>query len=630
MSGFAVIYHRDGRPIDADGLARMTTAAAHRGPDGITHWIHRHVGLGHCQLATTPEAVAERQPLHDPINHLCVTFAGRLDNRTELARAFREGGLEPVDDSDPALVLCAYRRWDTGCAAHLLGDFAFAVWDDHQQRLVCARDPLGKRPFCYALDGSRFLAASEIQQVLSDPGIPREPNEGMIAEHLASVVTDTEETLFRHVRRLPGGHTLVADRGHLQIARHWSPDPTREVRYGSDDEYAEALLGILEDAVACRCRAAGGVGAELSGGLDSTSVVSLACELRERGAVPRHEFETFSLVFPGLACDEQPFIDEAVRHFNVTASLCDGRTPLPTPATAGRFDLPFYPNGTMGNGLKSLAAHKGFRVLLTGLGGDDWLTGSPFHLADAIARFRFGRVVRELRENARPAETDSPGLPPSPLYRAGILPLVPPALRRAVRRIVRPPNRVPSWIPATFAGRTALVDRLAQRSPIPPFSTRAQRHIYALATSGPAIHGTEMEERLTALFGIEQRHPLDDRRVVEFALALPEEQRWRGRDSRVVLRHAMRGRLPEANRRRSSKAEFSEVVALAVLGLGDHPFEQMTLEKLGWVDGSRLRVMHKDLARLYRGGQECYPAFAWPLWMAHALERWYRAVFESP
>ena len=161
MSGLAACWHLDGSPLSPAVLAAMVGAVPHRGPDGVSQWVDRTIGLGHCLLATTPESIGERQPLID--GSLALVFDGRLDNRAELLRRLQP---DPLLDhptiTDASLVAAAYRRWNTAVAEHLLGDFSFVLWDGDARRVVCARDPFGMKPLYYFHSTTRFFAGSEI------------------------------------------------------------------------------------------------------------------------------------------------------------------------------------------------------------------------------------------------------------------------------------------------------------------------------------------------------------------------------------------------------------------------------------------------------------------------------------
>src|SRR5262245_47171197 len=143
MSGIAAIYNLDGRPVDPQLLKRMTDAIAHRGPEGINHWIKGSVGLGHCMLQTTPESWHEKQPVIDETGELCLTLDGRVDNREELKVALEAKGARLRDDTDAELVLKAYEVWTENSAEKILGDFAYVIWDGRRRQLFCARDSVG-------------------------------------------------------------------------------------------------------------------------------------------------------------------------------------------------------------------------------------------------------------------------------------------------------------------------------------------------------------------------------------------------------------------------------------------------------------------------------------------------------
>ncbi len=234
MSGIAVIWNRDGRPVDGAQIVRMTELMKHRGPDGERHWRRGPVAIGHCALNTTPEALADQQPLIDEAAGLCITFDGRIDNREELKTLLDINGSDLISVSDPRLVLAAYRKWGEACVEHLLGDFAFAIWDERQRRLFCARDFLGVRPLFYALVGDTFVCASEVRTLFALPGLKREPNLAVLAARLLRQCIEFDDTLYLGVSRLPMAHCLTrhattrfvaALLGHRSLAK--DPLPNR-------------------------------------------------------------------------------------------------------------------------------------------------------------------------------------------------------------------------------------------------------------------------------------------------------------------------------------------------------------------------------------------------------------------
>jgi asparagine synthase (glutamine-hydrolysing) len=627
MSGIAGIYHLDGRPVDPALLTRMTDIIAHRGPDGWGHWIDGPVGLGHRVLHTTPESLQEKQPLLGETGNLCLTLDGRVDNRDELGTALEARGAKLRTDTDAELVLRAYEVWGEECPKRIIGDFAFVIWDRRNQQLFCARDILGTKPFYYHTDGRAFLCGSELRQLFEDPTVRLEPNEGMIGEYLGRAITSQEETLYRDVFRLPSGHILVVQPDGLRKARYWDIDPTRAIRYRTDAEYAEHFAELFREAVRCRLRCHKPVGAYLSGGLDSSSVVGVAQSLYREGAVGDRGFETFSMVFPGRPCDESAYIQDVVRMWGLKSNAVDPEESDPPDYAAQvrqYHDFPDYPNGSMADPLRSLARAKGFRVLLTGLGGDDWLTGSSYHYADLLRRLCVVALIRQVRFDSRvPAVVWRR----SSLFWFGFWPFVPWIVRQALRWVLRR-NGFPRWMGRRFAREIRLSKRLQRPTAKRPFSSFAQADLYRTAISGFGAHFTEMEERSASRFGFEQRHPFHDRRVIEFALALPEEQRWRRDQIKFVLRQAMYGLLPETIQQRLTKAEFSHVFAEALHAQGgEQLFDSLVIASMGWVDGEQVQTAYREMAQLYARGDERYIRHVWPLWFIFGIELWFNTVF---
>lgn len=626
MSGIAGVLCLDGAPADLAALERMAAALRHRGPDRQGCRQDGPVAMSHGMLHTTSESLEERQPLVSDDGGLCLTLDGRVDNREALRSALLAGGARPRSDTDAELVLQAYAAWGVECADRILGDFAFAMWDRPRRRLFCARDPLGMKPLYYRQDGRTLRWASELHALIEDALAPLVPNEGMVAEHLAGLVTHHEETVWRGIRRVPPGHALVVDAGSIRVVRHWRVDPAREVRYGRDEEYAEHFLEILTAALRCRLRSHCPVGAHLSGGMDSSSLVALVQRLFRQGLAADLGFETFSFAYPGLPCDESPYIRAVVDAFGLKANVVDYVRPDPgywTRQSRRYRDLTDFPDGGAGTAhLFALARERGMRVMLTGFGGNEWVEGTPVHLADLLTRFRLRALVRQAR-----ADMDFAGYPSlaATIWGGGLLPLVPPKARRVAGRLLGR-NGVPCWIEPGFARATALADRIRSVEPDPPFRTHAQRAIYRVGTSGAQVYSTELCERSAAEHGIEERHPYHDRRLVEFMLAVPEEQRWHGPETKRTLRHAMRGLLPEAVRQRHVQADFSALYALSIEDLGGEDFfSRLAVAAAGWVKADEAQAMCRRMQALRALGDEAYIQEIWPLWAIASTELWYRA-----
>jgi asparagine synthase (glutamine-hydrolysing) len=563
MSGIAGYVCLDGREADRAELQVMLRTLAHRGPDGEGLWCGRHAALGHRLLHTTPESLAETQPLVHRTGAFVLTADARIDNRDELIRELgplrRDGAA-----TDSELILAAYDRWGRRCPEHLVGDFAFALWDDAKGHLFCARDHFGVKPFYYHHQPARLFAfATEIKGILALPGVPRRLNASRVADYLQWSFDDQEITFYTGIVRLPPAHTLVVNRERLTLQRYWSLDPEREVRLGSDRAYAEAFMDVFTQAVQCRLRSAFPVGSSLSGGLDSSSIVCTARDVLRRQARP--PLHTFSLLFDDLPeCDESPFID----------AVLDGGDLVPHRIRGDRLspleELDRYLtcedgaswvfNMCLHWAMHRSAAEHGVRVFLDGLGGDEVVCHGIGRLPELVRSGRLPElavsVIRLGRHFGQP--------PMRILRRVAIRPLLPPAALRlwAARRGRLPPApgppRVRPLVASALAKRVGLEERLRhldRARPAAPSTLRGSH--YTALLDGINSAGFESIDPVAAAFSLEPRYPFYDRRLVEFCLALPGEQKLRWGWSRFILRQAMAGTLPERVRRRGGKTNLS-------------------------------------------------------------------------
>jgi asparagine synthase (glutamine-hydrolysing) len=627
MSGIAVIHNLDGKPALPELLTRMLDAIAHRAVDGSDSWIYRATALGHARMWTTPQAIHEQQPYCVGAGEeaLCLVLDGRIDNRAELRSALAAAGAEPGGDTDAELIVRAWQCWGEQSPSRIIGDFAYVIWDGPQRRLFCARDICGIRPLFYYCDGQMLLCGSELHQLLACPGVPREPNAPVIAEYICATLTTADETLFRHLRRLPPAHYLVADRRGVTVKRYYDLDPARTIRYATDEQYAEHFLEVFKEAVRCRLRLRTAVAAELSGGLDSSSVVATIAALQREGSGPPAPPECFSIVYDEPECDERQYAEAVARALGVKCNFV-----TPTLLSYAKCleqvrrysDLPDYVNGAVFDGLREELVRRGLRVVLTGLGGDQWLQGSEHYLCDFIRRFQWRELLRCLHCDCRFGKLNSHSDRLRVLLRWGFKPMLPEAMVRLARWLLRRP-RYPYSIEPAFARDVMLAARLDSEPPYPQCMTYAQRTIYDDWASPWMFHLLEMDDRSNAWAGVEGRHPFYDRRVLEFAFAIPEEQRARLDLTKFVLRKAMDGLLPECIRERRTKGQFGQVFIETFNRIGGELFfRTMAMESKGWVNARRMRQLcHERLAS--------YPSNLWPLWTTYAAELWFREVFAS-
>jgi asparagine synthase (glutamine-hydrolysing) len=630
MSGIAAIFNLDGRPVEKLLITRMLDAIAHRGPDGYEIWCDGPVALGHRMFHTTPESLRDIQPLRDESGDCCLILDGRIDNAAELRPALEAKGLHLRFDTDAEIVLRSYQCWGEQFVRKIIGDFALVIWDTRTRTLLCARDVLGIKPFYYYVDSRIFICGSEIHQLFASPDVPCQPNEGVIGEYLANRPATNEETLYRSITRLQPAHVLIARPGHLSNRRYFDLDFTKEIRFPNDKDYAEHFRELFKEAVRCRLRGVGPVAAMLSGGLDSSSIVCTARWLFKNGPAPCQDFEAYSLTFPGLDCDETPYIKEVAGHSGVHSNLLISTPPseIDYIDQVRRYrDFPEYPISTCMLGLWRMARERGSRILLTGMGGDEWLSGCFIDTADLLLRGKLLSLIRQVRIDA----LQSPiriGKKISALHfllADGILPLLPRTMQQMVHRMAGHKQSFPDWINPDFARRISLEERVTREPEVSKSTSIARRGFYECFHSGELKIAIDRVEHAISRCGLEVRHPFFDQRIVEFAWAIPEDQCRRLGQERLILRNAMEGILPELIRSRITKAVFNQPFFESLkFNRGKVEWENLSIARLGWVDASRLKAALTNLMESYANGVEQYGV---PVWLAIATEIWHNTIF---
>jgi asparagine synthase (glutamine-hydrolysing) len=631
VSGIAGICNLDGQSADPAILQRMIDRVAHRGPDACGKWISGSVALAHRMLRTTPESLNEHQPLNDDTNSLCLTFDGRVDNRDELRIELEAEGWSAAGRSDADLVLRAYQCWGKDCPVRIIGDFAFAIWDGRTRELFCARDFIGIKPFYYYCDAHRFIFGSELQQILEHPEVRRKPNEGMVAEYLAAMPGNLRETLYENIFQLPRAHRLTLRQGKLHTDRYYSVGDVEEIRYRKDEDYAQHFLGIFKESVKCRLRSNGMVAADLSGGLDSSSVVSVAQSLcQDVGAQPV-DFETFSVHFPGARYDETYYVRDVVKRWDLRANFVNEEcmTSYSFIAKIHRFkDFPSVPNSSMFDRKMAAVQAKPCRVVLNGLGSDDLLSGSFQYTADLIRRLRVFKAIQQSRlDSGFLAHLGASHSASSLFLRNGLWPLLPQVAKQIARAAMgKNPSGMPMWIDPDFARTSGLAERLGQ-------SGIASDTCRSLAGSdireGLNFPFYWLIDRDFSQFSVEYRSPFLDRRLIRYSLALPHDQLRRGMQAKFVLRQAMKGMLPETVRTRLTKSRFgSHSYWDAIQGIGGSRFlDSLAIGSQRWVNTAEVRKMYAATESQRTLDNPYSTRFLFPLWMICAIELWYRTVF---
>jgi len=617
MSAIAGILRFDGAAIAPGTVEAMTFSMAHRGPDGRNHWAGSRAALGHCMLRTTPESLGEMQPLHE--DGLVIVMDGRVDNAPELARELTKRGFPPRGCTDAELVLRSYEAWGDECADRIVGEFAFVIWDCRRARAFAARDVAGARHFYFTSGPGWFAFGSEIKSLLASGHVQAELNQERFLDSLVMQFDyrDQVATCWSRIDRLPAGHSLAVDAGGSCARRYWFPERLEEARFKSLDECAEAFGEQMRAAVESRVRYVGRVGAALSGGLDSSTVVGLLQE-RHRDSF-REPLATFTLVHEERGrCPEWRSVRSMARDgwFSPTviepaASAMHWQRRLESiPA----FDEPF----SLNNGYTDLlvceaAREQGCRVLIDGMAGD-----LLFYWFDQSLSFRprhLKHLPGILRAHLRHR---TPGVSRALAMRA-LTAAAPAAAKRLYRRVrPRPLPDDAKWF------RPEVVTELMQRHARDSVIALDDRAAHARSfTRGPLSFAHEGYGQVALGLGIEPRSPFSDRRVIEFALRLPREAKLCNGWYKELLRRSMAGVLPEDVRWRRDVTmhpggQFRSHFAAALAANAPHVWNRRLVEDRmdQWIDRVQLRKAWDEYER------HPEPSLAWSLITLVVSSQW--------
>jgi len=320
MSGFIAIVNTDGNPVDPDLLGRLTSSLRFRGPDRLKVWSEGQVGLGHTLFKTTDEAEFEHMP-SSLEGDVWITGMVRIDARQALINKLGLHSKIRLDHTpDSALILYAYRKWGEKCLEHLMGDFAFVLWDRSQQKLICAKDHFGTRQLCYAWVGSSFLVSNSLHCLQQHPAISRQLNDKAIGGFLLfgdHTWLDKKLTVYTDIETLLPAHVLLLNNGRTTVRKYWDiPRDIPIVRYQKEEDYIEAFREVFKEVVHDRLRTERIV-LSMSGGMDSSSIAATLCDIQNDSGqkfTPKAVTVVYDKLHP---CQEHYYADLVARRLGL-------------------------------------------------------------------------------------------------------------------------------------------------------------------------------------------------------------------------------------------------------------------------------------------------------------------------
>lgn len=592
MSGITGIFRRDGKDVDPSDIKKMNDKIAHRGPDGSKVWCEGPVAFGHQMLHTTPESLHEILPFEDEESGLVITADARIDNREDLAPKLGIEDNEHVSDS--YFILKAYEKWGEKCPEELLGDFAFAIWDKNRETLFCARDHMGVKPFYYYLSDDVFVFASEIKSLLTIPEIPIKINELKIAFHLMTVTTDKRYTFYKNIYSLPSANQLKIHYNNHSLIQFWKLDPKLKIIYDSDEEYIDNFREIFKKSVNCRLRSVFPIGFELSGGLDSSSVVCMAKTIFKTMdlSVDNEIIKTFSLIFKEFPqVDESHYIKKIVDTggFKPNFIFGDKISPLDQiDAMLEYQDQPFHtPNMSLHMRNFTLMKNNNIRVLLDGNGGDQVVSRGQYYIHDLARLNEWKKFFNELFRYSKRINQNFLSV----LVNKFLFGLIPPHIRYILSKISflnYNYNENNSVLNKMFIERLGGLDHIKDIAMVSREAGKngnhARSHHYYLMNDVSHQYALEIQDRIASRVSLEVRHPFYDKRLVEFCYSIPNEMKFRFGWDRYILRMAMENILPSEVQWRPLKKYFTPILKRNLILLEEKNLKKYLFHKNGQIN----------------------------------------------
>jgi asparagine synthase (glutamine-hydrolysing) len=625
MCGIAGIVHRaPSQRVDLALLQRMCASLCHRGPDDQGTFQEGPVGLGNRRLSII-DLAGGHQPIFNESGTIAVVLNGEIYNFRKVRPALEAKGHHFSTQTDTEVIVHLYEEYGVETVQWLRGMFAFALWDGERQRLLLARDRIGKKPLFYAHLSDRLLFASEIKAILQDPEVSTAIDLQALDAYLAFQFIPHPLTIYQAIRKLPPAHRLIWEQGEVTIEPYWRLDFSRKISI-SAGEVSEALRARMLEATDLRLRSDVPLGALLSGGLDSSVVVALMAQAMDQPV------KTFSVGFAEEAYNELPYAHQVAQHFAtdhhevlVTADVVGV-----LPRLVWQYDEPFADKSAVPTFYLAQMASRQVTVVLNGDGGDEAFAGYD--------KYRFGRWQRAWAYLPTALRRDLARRLLAPLHHghdseiARLLTRLAHSLLPFAEAIFYPEffdghgrsTLYQSWVRQQLAGHA---------SPMAALVAEGLAHLddpvdlmqwldYQWYLPGDLLVKMDIASMACAL---EARSPFLDHQLIEFCATLPSSLKTDGRARKIVLREAFRGVLPET--------------------ILERPKQGFSIPLRAWLRGPLAAVARHLLVEQPRGIQEFFDVgairrmfeahvsgrrnHAHRLWALMLFAQWYRMMIEE-
>lgn len=532
--------------VDISTLKRMCTVMSHRGPDDEGFFVERNIGLGMRRLSIIDLSTGH-QPISNEDGTIWIVFNGEIYNHLIIRKELESKGHKFSTKTDTETIVHAYEEYGENCVDELRGMFAFAIWDNAKKKLFLARDRVGIKPLYYYIDDKRLIFGSELKVILEHPGIPKDLDFGALDNFLTFEYIPAPLTIFKNVKKLSQAHTLSIENNRVSINEYWKLH-FREVKR-SEEEICEELYEILKEAVKMRLMSDVPLGAFLSGGIDSSTVVGLMSEVMDKPV------KTFSIGFDDPSYNELKYARIVAKHFGtdhtelvIKPDIADWVDKL-----IKYLDEPFGDFSIFPTFLVSELTRKHVTVSLSGDGGDELFAGYEHYVANRIDSY-YRKLPTIFREKLIPYVVSK--VPPSS-QKKGLVNKV----KRFVEGTLHPCSlRHFRWAKFFSEEEKAVLYSEGVKRDLEDVDTYLPFTKYLSESNGADYLDQELfadiktylcddilvkVDRMSMANSLEARVPFLDHKFVEFVATIPSRMKLNGFKSKYILRKAMERILPK-------------------------------------------------------------------------------------
>lgn len=553
MSAIAGVLKFENYSVNPDDGRRLMEHLNIYPSDDVQIWQRNHIFLGCHAQWITPESIEEKNPYYDSERGLVITSDAIIDNRKQLFEALQIPIHMQKGIPDSQLILLAYAKWGEETPLYLIGDFAFMIWDEKEQTLFGARDFSGSRTLYYCHNHEQFSFCTVINPLFSLSNVSRSINEEWIAQFLAIPgmvdAVEAELTAYRDIKQIPPSTTITVRNGHMNLKQYKAINLNKEIKLKSNDEYVEAFQAIFETAVTDRLRTHREVGARLSGGLDSGSVVSFAApllkqqnkQLKSFSYIPVSDFEDWAP--KSRMANEKPYIQATVKHVgNIAEHYLDfsGESSYSEmDEILSIYEMPykFYENSFWVKGIYEAAMQQNVGVILSGGRGNYSISWGPAldYYAQLMKRLNWWRLAKEI-----PLYSKNRGIGKKRMLGIISQKAFPSIFKSAAAHEYKWPQLVHS----SLAEKTNVFSKLEQygvTEATSMYDARSKQFEQLFHWNKNGMSSTKMSLRYNAW----NRDPTNDLRIIQYCMSIPEEQFIQNGMDRALIRRATKNYLPD-------------------------------------------------------------------------------------